>query len=261
MFIKPKVLILDIELAPLEVHVWQLFDQNVGLNQIQQDWTVLSWAAKWQGKPQMFYQDVRSQRDKRDDSRILNKILELMDEADIIIGQNSRKFDTKKLNARFIINKIKKGHPPSSYRQVDTRELTKKTFSFTSNKLEYMTEQLCVKYKKLKHKSFPGHELWVECLKGNLKAWREMEKYNKHDVLATEELYEKLIAWSNPINHNVYHKMHDNICSCGSTKFIKNGYHYKSTGKVDRYKCKNCGKTHATSENYLSVKKRKGMFR
>lgn len=261
MFSKPKVLILDIELAPLEVHVWQLFDQNVGLNQIQQDWTVLSWAAKWQGKSQVFYQDVRSQRDKRDDSRILNKIWELMDEADIIVGQNSKKFDIKKLNARFIINKIKKGFPPSDYRQVDTRELAKKSFSFTSNKLEYMTDQLCTKYKKLKHKNFPGHELWVECLKGNPKAWHEMEKYNKHDVLATEELYTKLISWHNPINQNVYHKMHDSICVCGSKDFSKYGFRFSNGGKFQRLKCVQCGANHIDAYNLLSSKKKKEMLK
>lgn len=58
-----------------------------------------------------------------------------------------------------------------------------------------MTDKFCKKYKKLKHKKFPGHELWKECLKGNKEAWNEMRKYNIHDVLATEELYNVLKQW------------------------------------------------------------------
>ena len=33
----PKILIVDIETAPIVAQVWGLFDQNVGLNQIAQD--------------------------------------------------------------------------------------------------------------------------------------------------------------------------------------------------------------------------------
>ena len=35
---QPKVLIYDIETAPIMSYVWRLWDQNVGLNQIEQDW-------------------------------------------------------------------------------------------------------------------------------------------------------------------------------------------------------------------------------
>lgn len=257
-YTKPKVLFLDIETAPIEAHVWRLFDQNVGLNQIVHDWSVLSWAAKWQGSSKVLYEDVSGQRNKRDDSKVIKGIWKLMDEADIIVGQNSKAFDVKKLNARFIINGM---HPPSSYRQLDTKVMAKKTFGFTSNKLEYMADKLCTKYKKLKHKEFAGHEMWVECLKGNPKAWKEMEKYNKHDVLALEELYDKLIAWDNSVNFNVHHKMHSSICTCGSTSFTKYGFRFTNAGKFQRFKCDECGKEHQSKDNLLSPKKKREMLK
>lgn len=255
---EPKLLFIDIEIAPIEAHVWQLFDQNVGLNQIVHDWSILSWAAKWKHKNNVIYSDVRNQKNKRDDKPILQEIWDLLDEADIVVGQNSKQFDIKKLNARFLINGMK---PPSSFRQIDTRSLAKKIFGFTSNKLEYMTDKLCIKYKKLKHKKYPGHEMWSECLKGNQDAWKCMEKYNKYDVLALEELYNKLIAWDNSINFNVYHKMHDNVCSCGSDHIVKNGYHFTNNGRHDRFKCSNCGKTFTSRHNEISLEKRKKMLK
>lgn len=255
---KPKILFLDIETAPIEAHVWQLFDQNVGLNQIVKDWSILSWAAKWQGKSRIHYADVRKQKNLRDDSKILKPIWELMDEADIIVGQNSKRFDVKKLNARFILNGMQ---PPSTYRQLDTMVMAKKHFSFTSNKLEYMSDKLCTKFKKLKHKEFGGHEMWAECLKGNKKAWLEMEKYNKHDVLALEELYDKLIVFDNTINFNVYHKMHGPICTCGNENIIKKGRQYTNGGSYDRFKCTNCGKNFQDKYNQLSPKKRREMLK
>jgi hypothetical protein len=52
-----------------------------------------------------------------------------------------------------------------------------------------MSKKFNKKYKKQDHAEFSGFKLWDECLKGNIKAWRSMERYNQFDVLATEELF------------------------------------------------------------------------
>jgi len=241
-FSKPRVLILDIETAPLEVFAWGLYDQNIALNQIKKDWSIMSFAAKWLDKKEVIQVDVS----KHSERRLLNHLWQLLDEADIIIGQNSKKFDIKKINARFILHAMT---PPSSYQQIDTRILAKKHFGFTANSLEYMSDKLCKKYKKLKHKKFPGMELWTECLKGNKKAWAAMAEYNIFDVLATEELYKKLQPWDNSINFNVFYGDKDAHCPCGSTKFHKNGYAYSSTGKFQRYACVECYRELKTRQN------------
>lgn len=232
---KPKILFTDIETAPIEAYVWGTYDQNVSNNMIKKDWTILSWAAKWQGKKTVMYQDVQNQSERE----MLEGIWKLLDEADIIVTQNGKSFDAKKLNARFIAHKFT---PPSSYQHIDTLRLAKKHFAFTSNKLEYMTEKFNVKYKKLKHKKFPGFELWDECLKGNKAAWKEMKKYNQYDVLALEELYNTLIAWEP--NKNLLAFYGDLVCSCGSKKFSKWGFRYTTKGRYQRLKCNGCGAEH-----------------
>jgi uncharacterized protein YprB with RNaseH-like and TPR domain len=258
----PRVLLFDIETAPILAHVWDIWDQNVGLNQIEKDWHVLSWAAKWLDDDKVMYSDQRNAKDVSDDSKILVKIWELLDEADVVITQNGVRFDEPKLNARFILQNVKNGQPPSSFRHIDTFRIAKSKFGFTSNKLEYMTDKLCTKYKKLKHKKFPGHELWTECLAGNKEAWNEMEKYNTHDVLALEELYYKLIPWAgNTINFNVYHDGLENVCKCGSDKFKKNGFKYTDTAKYQRYKCTKCGTESRSAKNLLSKEKRAALHR
>lgn len=131
---RPKVLIFDIETAPLMSYVWQLYDQNIGLSQVQSDWHVLAWSAKWLDDPtcKIMYMDQRYAPNIEDDSGILKEIWKMLDEADIVITQNGRKFDQKKLNARFILNGFK---PPSSYKHIDTLVIARKHFGFTSNKL------------------------------------------------------------------------------------------------------------------------------
>lgn len=251
----PKVLLLDIETAPIIAHCWSLWENNVSLDQIVSDWHILSWSAKWLGDApnKIMYADQSKAKDIKDDKVILQKIWNLLDEADVIIGQNSKKFDQKKLNARFVIHGMQ---PPSSYKHVDTLEIAKKHFAFTSNKLAYMSEKLNKKYKKLKHKKFPGHEMWVECLKGNKEAWRCMEKYNKYDVLALEETYQSLMPWDNTINFNVYHDDTTIKCHCGSTEFHNNGYAYTASGKFQRYKCIKCGSETRGRVNLLSKEKK-----
>lgn len=252
---QPRVLIYDIETAPILGHVWSLWDNNVALNQIESDWHVLSWSAKWLGDPEhkVMYMDQRNKASIEDDRDILAEIWKLLDEADVVITQNGKHFDQKKLNARFIIHGFQ---PPSSYKHIDTKQLASKHFGFTSNKLEYMTDKLCTKYKKLKHTKFPGHDLWVQCLANNIEAWEEMEKYNRHDVLALEELYTILIPWDTSINFNVYHDDEEHICKCGNREFAKNGFYYTSVSKFQKYKCKKCGAETRDRKNLFSKEKR-----
>lgn len=254
----PKVLIYDIETAPIIAHMWSMWQDGFGLNQIVEDWHVLSWSAKWLGDPpsKVMYMDQRGKKNIEDDKDILKGIWDLLNEADIVITQNGKQFDQKKLNARFVIHGFE---PPSSYKHIDTKIIAKRHFGFTSNRLEYMTDKLCTHYKKLKHSKFPGHEMWRECLAGNIDAWKEMEKYNKHDVLALEELYTKLIPWDSSINFNLYHDSTTNVCYCGSTNFIKNGFYYTNTGKFQRFKCKKCGSETRGRQNFFSSQKKKSL--
>jgi uncharacterized protein YprB with RNaseH-like and TPR domain len=253
----PKILVFDIETAPILAYVWGLFDQNVGLNQIYKDWHVMSWAAKWIGNNDVYYHDQRDAEKIEDDSAILKVIWSLLDEADIVLTQNGIKFDVKKLNARFIHHGFP---PPSSFRHIDSLRIAKKHFAFTSNKLEYMTHTFNKKYKKLKVKKFSGFELWSECLKGNIKAWGEMEKYNRYDVLALEELYlNTLRAWDHTINFNVYSESFNTRCSCGSVDFKDGGPKFTNASKRQRFICSNCGKEHVIKDNLLSKEKRKSL--
>jgi hypothetical protein len=254
----PKILLLDIETAPIEAFVWGLFDQNISLNQIKKDWFILSWAAKWLDKKKIHYQDLRKEKKPTTDKSILKGIWELIDEADIIVGQNHKSFDLKKLNARFILNGMK---PPAPYQTIDTLRLARKVFGFTSNKLAYTSENLNEKYKKLEHKKYPGQEMWTECLKGNLDAWKHMEKYNKYDVLALEELYKKLIVWDNPVNFNLYHENNESKCSCGAFVVKKWGFKYTAKKKVQRYICDSCGKYHYGDTNLLTPLKKRDLLK
>ncbi len=256
----PRILLADIETAPMLGYVWSLWENNVALNQLKKDWHVLSWSAKWLDDPpnKIMYADQRNAKDITDDKKLLQGIWNLLNQADIVIWQNGKNFDHKKLNARFLMQGFQ---PPSSYKHIDTMLLAKKHFALTSNKLEYMGDNLNTKYKKLKPSKFPGFTMWLECMAGNKEAWKEMEKYNKYDVLALEELYKKLIPWDQSVNFNLYHDGTDHICTCGSKDFSRNGHTYTAAGKFQRYKCNDCGAEVRGNTNLFSKDKRLSLMR
>jgi len=250
---KPKVLIVDIETSPIISYTWGLFDQTVGLNQVLQDWNILSYAAKFLGEKKVYYNDQSKAKDVYNDKKLLEELWKLLDEADVVIGQNSVAFDIKRIKARMLIHGMK---PPSSFKQLDTMLIAKKHFNFTSNKLEYLSKTLCTKHKKLNHNKFAGFDLWKECLKGNKSAWSQMKRYNIEDVLSTEELYLKLQPYDNSLNYNLYTDDITNVCSCGSTNFKKNGYKYTSVGRYQRYVCLDCGSESKDRVNLFSKEKK-----
>ena len=258
---QPKVLVFDIETLPMIVYSWDRWPEAIGLEQIIEDWSVASWSAKWLGEDRVFYRDQRKKSLKRmrDDRTMLREIWSLLDQADIVVTQNGKAFDVKKLNARFLKHGMK---PPSSYRHYDTKIMAKRYFRFSSNRLAFMSEEFNTIYKKLDHAAFPGFKLWLECMAGNQKAWIEMERYNRHDVLALEELFMLFLPWDKTINWNVFHDDHDNVCSCGSVEFVQ---HRKckttNVGKYSRVVCTKCGKEHFVRDNVLSKEKRKNLLR
>jgi hypothetical protein len=124
--INARVLLLDIETAPIRAFVWGLWKENVGINQIANEWFMLTWSAKW-----LFEDTILSDRltgkeaVKEDDKRIIKSLWKALDEADIVIAHNGDQFDIPKSNTRFLIHGM---NPPSSYQTIDTLKTLQKEF-------------------------------------------------------------------------------------------------------------------------------------
>lgn len=188
-----ETLIIDIETSPIEGFVWGTWKQTLSLDQIKTDWSILSYAAKWAGKPQIFYESSggRGANKVRDDSVLLPGLWKLLDEADRVVAQNGNKFDVRKINWRFAERGF---NPPSPFRIYDTLLASRRLFAATSHKLQWLSEHL-TDTPKSRHRKFPGWELWLECLKDNPVAWLEMKRYNIQDIKATEKLWARQQVW------------------------------------------------------------------
>lgn len=230
---KQKVLVVDIETRPKLAYTFDVNKETVvPLNAVVEDECIIAWSAKWLNEPinTIKYMDLRNGKYPIiNDLSILKPIHRMLQEADIVVGQNSKDFDTRKLNARFDMNGLK---VLTHYKHYDLYLLSRRVAAYTSQKLEYVTEKLNSKYKKLSHKRFPGLSLWIECLKGNREAWDEMKKYNIHDTLSTEERCNLMMKWEVRTFPDL------NAEKCGSCNKVK-------TTKI---KCSECGKLDTIKE-------------
>lgn len=227
-----RILLLDIETAPNIVHVWGLWQQNVGINQIIASGYVMCWAAKWYKGEEVFFDSIEKSKPKK----MLERIHRLISEADVVVHYNGKSFDMPTLNKEFLTLGML---PPPPYKQIDLCLTAKREFRFPSNKLEYIARHLKIG-EKVKHE---GHELWISCMNHDDGAWRRMETYNKQDVMLLESMYERLRPWvrSHP-THGVYDESGVLVCpACGSARLQRRGWYRTQVNKYVRLVCKDCG--------------------
>lgn len=241
----PKVLFIDVELKPFLFQGWAMFDQNFGLEQIQEDWSILSYSAKWLHSNEVIYSDVT---EKTEDD-LLHELHSLLNEANFIVGHNAKRFDLPKIRARMIA----RGLPPHSpVRVIDTLHIARQEFKFSSNKLAYLTQLLCKNHVKGGHEKFSGHKLWKEFLKGNTEAITAMREYNMLDVTSLEELYFILAPWSSKLPlFEVYFDTEVDM-----SNWVREGYCYTNFGKYEQYKNVQTGQYRRGKKNLLSKEKR-----
>ena len=254
----PRIITLDIETSPIISYHWGLWKQNIGLDQIIRDWSILSFSAKTLGDKRVRYHDVSEQQDFYDDKAIMQLLGQELDAADIVITQNGKHFDIRKINARFVTL----GLPPvSPFKQIDTKVEAAKLAMFTSNKLEWLSKAL-TDVPKLSHAKYPGFKLWTACLSGDKAAWTEMKKYNVRDTAATEALYLKLRPFiADHPNVNVYDDGTKVRCpKCGSDHVQRRGTMTTNTGKYTRYHCTDCGGWSRTRYTENTVQKRRSLL-
>lgn len=218
-----KILLLDIETSPNTAHVWGLWQQNVGINQLLESSYVMCWAYKWYGDKEVHF------------GKDLKKIYNAINEADVVIHYNGKKFDMPTLNKEFLLNGWT---PPAPYKQIDLLRVVRSQFRFPSNKLDYVAQRLGLG-KKVSHE---GHELWIKCMNGDAAAWKRMERYNKQDVKLLEKVYDRLLPWikGHP-NHNLYSDSQNSCPTCGSNSLQRRGFSHSITGIAQRFQCTGCG--------------------
>lgn len=238
----PKVILYDIETLPLLTATFSLYPDSIGHDNIISDWSIINICWKELQKPTIYSTSILDdkeafEKDVNNDLVVIKKIRDVFEDADIIIGHNSKRYDTKRLNTRLIYWGLEP--LPSGLHQVDTLQEIKKIAAFSSNRLDYLGKFLLGEGKTETSKG-----LWLRVLKGDRKAVKEMVDYCKKDVQLLEDLYLKILPYTKSHPHLGAMDGNDKnyTCpKCGGEEFMSKAIRYTTTGvKKVQKQCKAC---------------------
>ena len=234
----------DIETSPNLGYFWGLWKQNIGLKQLIDATEMLSFGAQWvtinNGKiirGEYIFATTWQIGGRRG---MVQKLWELFDEADVVMGWNNKSFDDKHVTREFIEHDLS---PPKPYHSLDLMQKVKGIVRLPSNKLDYVLSWLGIEQKY----SHSGFDMWLGVMRGEKKYQDMMETYQRHDVEnKLVGILERILPFIElPVNVNLYTEGYDvdsrPLCrKCGG-KTNWDGYRYTKQTKFRQYKCKSCG--------------------
>lgn len=246
-----KVLVFDVETLPLLYYGWNVWNENIYPQQIVKDWCILSYSAKWMGDNRII-SDILTPKEAitRDDKRLVTGFWNLLEDADVVVTHNGKRFDIKKLNTRFWKNGL---HRPSSYKVIDTLTAAKSVFGLTYNKLDFIA-----KFIGAQEKLETEFELWAACDRGEDSALKYMREYNEQDAVIQEKIYLEMREWiPNHPDLGIYEKL-EGVCPVCLSKSIKQiGLYTTNKKQYPEHRCSDCGSVwHDTKQ--LKEKKENG---
>lgn len=234
---KARILLVDIETLPALGFFWDR-PWETSIIEVVKEWQILSFSAKWLGGEQETHINHKT------DKFLVKKLWNLLDNSDIVIGQNLDRFDIRKINSRFLFYNLP---PPSPYKTVDTLKVARKNFALLSNKQDDLG-----KYLKIGGKIKVDKGLWLGCIKGDKKALKRMAKYNAHDVKMLEKIYLRFQPW---LKLNLGMFSASTCCpKCGSKKLQRRGFTCNATTQYQKIQCQSCFGWSRTSLNLRETK-------
>lgn len=244
---KPRVLYIDIETSYAVGKFWGNRMYKVDVIDLIQPPKVIMVGWMWHGdkkaksiclkdfpgyKPGLF---------NIDDRGVVDKAWDLLNEADIVIGQNSQTFDVRILNARFWHYGM---GATSEFDQEDTKRNAKRVFGLPSYKLKFM-----LKYRGLPQKMDSGGiGTWDRTIEEG-KDWNKMGVYCRNDVEVLPPLDDSMESFiKRKTIANLYTRKlnHCPTATCMSKDIRKEGLSLLKTGSKQKWGCKVCGTTWKT---------------
>jgi hypothetical protein len=225
-----KILLYDLEVSPMLA--WAYGPKwETRLLKIEQWQKIMSISFRWYGQKKIYHFNLSDHSEKE----LLELVAVLLDEADIAIAHNGKRFDDRISRGAFLMHDIEQ---PSPWKNVDTKIVAKSIGMFPSNSLNDLCEMFGFGTKS----DTTYADLWYDCLIHNdKKSWKLMEKYNNQDVELLTKLYEKLRPYIN--NHpNIANIVGlENGCpNCGSDDLTKRGVRHTNVGTFQRLRCNSC---------------------
>jgi hypothetical protein len=231
----PRILSIDIETSPNLAHVWDIWRGPVRPQQVIEQWDVMCFCAKWveeRGDTMRFSEFFDGY------DTMLSAMWKLLDEADMILTYNGKRFDIKRMRTVLALS----GRPPfAPPRHIDLDETIKRVFDFPSHSMDFASKAFGLNGKM--HQG--GYQLWRRCvIDQDPKAWEQMLDYCANDVELLEKFYLRVRPWVERHPSVAVFAPNDGVkrCTkCGSSDLIKDGMAYTQVSIYQRYRCRGCG--------------------
>lgn len=237
-----KVLSIDLEVSPARMWGYGFYESKVV--KVEQPPILLAFAWKWlgeKGRPHCLTLYDRKTADRYDDTILVKELWNLLDECQVAIAYNGKRFDFKIVNTFFIRHNMM---PPRPYKVFDPIETARKNFRFDCNKLDYVGKLLVGEGKTEQTYG----DCWEDLLLGKndkirKRAARTMEVYCSRDVAIMEKIYYKLLPWADNHPNMALMAGEPDICPrCGKHSEFK-VKSYRRTGvqiNAIQYQCSEC---------------------
>jgi DNA polymerase elongation subunit (family B) len=239
--INKKRLIFDIETSPNIGFFWSAgYKLNVPYTNIIKERAIICICYKWAGEEKVY---SLTWDDNQDDKAMLEKFMEIANEAHELVGHNGDKYDLPWIRTRCLFHGI-----PCfpTYTTIDTLKHARSKFRFNSNRLDYIAH-----YLNVGGKTETGFDLWKNIVLNNDKAaLKKMVEYCKNDVVILEKVYDHI---ANYVPHKTHYGALNNgdSCSCpecGSTDLRFSQKRYTATGTPRiQLQCNDCHRYHTVS--------------
>jgi hypothetical protein len=187
-----NILYIDIEVSKSLYFNYgaKVYSTYLNIDDLFKEKYIISWAASYVGSKAVWSDCVTGKEARKwTDARILPRLRELMDSADILAGHNFDAFDLKHINAQLLLNDLE---PVTGKKTIDTLKIARSRFKFESNKLDYISRKL-----GLRPKDDITNDDWLRIVKtGDEKTLARILKYNKGDVTSGKGVLERLMKYS-----------------------------------------------------------------
>ena len=230
-----RLLFYDIETAPMLSFHWEGKTEYVpaGMN-VSDDRFLLCWSAKWSDSREVKSGRVTAKEAvTQSDSRIVGKLADLMREADYVVAHNGNRFDYKRVNARLLVNRLT---PLGSVQMIDTLSIARSSFDLPYNNLNYLAQKL-----GFGSKLRTDFDLWRRCFYGEVSALKEMEAYNRQDVVLLEHVFHAMLPYAKTLPRLVdAAEWREELCPyCGSKDRKPSGFYRTKVNTFPKYTCLN----------------------
>jgi len=231
---EPKVLIFDVETKYVKARIWRTGKQIVRHGQIckGEKFDIICVAYKWAHQKRVYCLDWGLH--EQNSGPMIKKFGKIIEQADLVLGQNSDAFDIKQINTQRLIH----GQTPIAWPlSEDLMKQVKRNFYVTSSSLDYMAKLLTGEGKSRMEEAD-----WVDVVESKSKsALIKMKHYCKRDVIKTQAVWDKVRPYCKPKFDRRLLCGKDTCATCGSKNVAGHGQRVYLTKIVDRVRCNDCG--------------------